>query len=1324
MNSNTSLATGTATGGGGINTTGTLVVTESTIQNNECHRDGGGIRVAGGTATLTSVTVASNRSYVHAGAIWNINSRVTVADSTIRDNVADSTGNNSGYAGGIHHEGVNAVTEVSRSTLSGNRGAVCAAIDAYQGNATLTEVTVSGNQATGNVGGGVCARGGGILTITRSTIKGNSTSAAGAGGIFAAGQVTLNDSTVGPNNTAKGAGGGIYVEAGTVFTSTNSTVSGNISTESTGGIHSQGTMRLRFTTVTGNQGAQRANLYTNNTPNAILYAVAVANPAGGGSNCGDSLPFTSYGFNRVSDASCAFSGGANDETNATIQFKPLTSNGGPTSTHLPVGDSLNRILDAIPKSTCEGFFSNEGLSLLDQRGLPRPRLGLRGGLQDPTEARCDVGAVELGIEKHFVCGPPLDPATFPDRCQEPTITAALTKALPNDIIVVSGVVMETVTVNKTITIRGPLPDEATPGTQMGIVQAAASAPVGNGSRGSVFTIQSGISVTIGALNIRYGDAVQGGGINNSGALRLVGVTLYDNKASGSGAGIHNSGELTVTDSTLSGNSMASGANGAGIHNVAPGTVNVSYSTLANTGMNLYNANTAAGSAQFTASILQGTNVNQCSGATSLGYNLVYNGNCPNVTPGAGTDKSGDPQLGPLKDNGGPTLTRGVPAGSPAALYGPLGPVCAVQYDQRGRARPAGSACDIGAFEYGPQRLTVCQDCDRDLLRLRFDDLQEALDRALAGDTIAIEAGVYTGNFVAYKDVTLEHAGIDTTLLNRDQPTDVRAILQASDDTIREQRARLDAQQVTGLSGSVLTTQSYDPTNTSIEPGSNVTVNMRGLTIQHGLARRGAGSTTSARSTSIPPRLPATPPPTSWTGAAASSPAREARGGGIYNAGTLNLERNTISGNQSEYYGGALYTRGQSSAAAAGANIRASTVAYNKADRLPLQHVVTVNDGPAFDPLALTVGSGDYVQFQSSGATWTLEVQGTGCNLNEIVVPPYGAGLSPDLVCTANEGNSTVTVKVKGYTTQNFTITVQPPGYSAAAHSLYVDEFSGITLANTVIVHRQGLAENCKLRGATASITSQGYNVSEDATCNLDADSDVRGDSVLPVEDWLGDLQDNNRIDFERRQVSGTTYSHALLPNSPAIDLAPPEACGVAALTTIALPSADLSRTVSAGDVVRWRNDGAAPLTVALNDGEYNVILAPVPANSESREVQFNDPGPQNYRVFNDDAKEEIGSGTITVQPRDNRPTDQRGAPVPQRGIPMRTDGAGGTYGCDSGAYEFQPWVVGQPLPRPPSAIGTQPPTLNVGGDTNTGNYHVWSPATALDQVLRPSPDDG
>ena len=149
-------------------------------------------------------------------------------------------------------------------------------------------------------------------------------------------------------------------------------------------------------------------------------------------------------------------------------------------------------------------------------------------------------------------------------------------------------------------------------------------------------------------------------------------------------------------------------------------------------------------------------------------------------------------------------------------------------------------CDIGAIESGARRLRVCQGCDDDSANLTSGDLQTALDWAVAGDTVAIEAGVYTGNFVAYKDLTLEHAGIDTTTLNRDQPTDVRAILQASHLSIREQRAGIDPQQVTGLSGSVLTTGSCKLTDTTIVPAGEVDVTLRGLTIQHGLARIGGG----------------------------------------------------------------------------------------------------------------------------------------------------------------------------------------------------------------------------------------------------------------------------------------------------------------------------------------------------------------------------------------------------------------------------------------------------------------------------------------------------
>ena len=143
----------------------------------------------------------------------------------------------------------------------------------------------------------------------------------------------------------------------------------------------------------------------------------------------------------------------------------------------------------------------------------------------------------------------------------------------------------------------------------------------------------------------------------------------------------------------------------------------------------------------------------------------------------------------LRDNGGPTLTRSVAAGSPAV--DPVPPVPRATCSTinrwgliRGRIRPVGATCDIGAVEYGLEKLIVCQNCENDRLGLRFANVQTALNHAMAGDTVAVEAGRYTGNFIAYKDVTLAHAGIDVSLLNRDQPTDVRAILQASDLTIR------------------------------------------------------------------------------------------------------------------------------------------------------------------------------------------------------------------------------------------------------------------------------------------------------------------------------------------------------------------------------------------------------------------------------------------------------------------------------------------------------------------------------------------------------------
>ena len=82
--------------------------------------------------------------------------------------------------------------------------------------------------------------------------------------------------------------------------------------------------------------------------------------------------------------------------------------------------------------------------------------------------------------------------------------------------------------------------------------------------------------------------------------------------------------------------------------------------------------------------------------TSDGHNLSSDASCTGWNrPGDQTDKPA--QLGPLADNGGPTLTHLPIVGSPLIDGGQCLPY--VPTDQRGVARPFGAKCDIGAVEW-------------------------------------------------------------------------------------------------------------------------------------------------------------------------------------------------------------------------------------------------------------------------------------------------------------------------------------------------------------------------------------------------------------------------------------------------------------------------------------------------------------------------------------------------------------------------------------------------------------------------------------------------
>src|SRR3954469_24380321 len=88
---------------------------------------------------------------------------------------------------------------------------------------------------------------------------------------------------------------------------------------------------------------------------------------------------------------------------------------------------------------------------------------------------------------------------------------------------------------------------------------------------------------------------------------------------------------------------------------------------------------------------------------SLGHNLDSDGSC--FLTAKGDRPKSDPRLGRLADNGGPTRTQALPAGSPAIDTG--GAEGCPKADQRGIARPQGAACDIGAFEYIAPTARAC-----------------------------------------------------------------------------------------------------------------------------------------------------------------------------------------------------------------------------------------------------------------------------------------------------------------------------------------------------------------------------------------------------------------------------------------------------------------------------------------------------------------------------------------------------------------------------------------------------------------------------------------
>jgi hypothetical protein len=328
---------------------------------------------------------------------------------TIRNGLSDAAGP---FGGGIDNHGTLTLIEVvvsDNSLWAVGTGASGAGIYNEKGaSLTVRRSAVRNNVAPAHQGGGgIWASYGGTVTISDSVVSDNMIGQHGGGIVNAGSTVNIIGSTVSKNTAVFGSGGGIYnfgvgiqdIDFQGLFPGTltivNSTISGNTSGSSGGGIndHFHSTIRLNNVTITDNTGATTSGVgggITTFTGNGVfLRNTIVAGNVDGLGNPSDcdarnlpgSIPLTSEGHNLIGNTTnCVLVGDSTGNVGGVPpQLGLLTDNGGPTPTHAPAEGSP--AVDA--GSPAESGGGGGACAANDQRGFHRPLGG-----------RCDIGAVE------------------------------------------------------------------------------------------------------------------------------------------------------------------------------------------------------------------------------------------------------------------------------------------------------------------------------------------------------------------------------------------------------------------------------------------------------------------------------------------------------------------------------------------------------------------------------------------------------------------------------------------------------------------------------------------------------------------------------------------------------------------------------------------------------------------------------------------------------------------------------------------------------------------------------------------------------------------
>jgi hypothetical protein len=766
---------------------GSLTLTDSTVDENTSTYSGGGIQVRLGQATVVQSTVTGNVAGFlggdvvgRGGGIFVEDGTVTIARSTISGNAAD-------VGGGIHVGGYlriggdhNDALTMEESTVSRNEATTAGGgVSMRDADAVIRNCTISGNvagaAATSARGGGLAVSDFSSLNLQNSTVAFNSAGRGSGGGIDNdRSRIDLRNVIL-SNNTAQTAGLDLSGEANVDYSLISSTSGALIN-----GFNNLLNIDARLGPLADNGGPTRTHWPGPGSPvrNAgvdtpglagdqrgvgfarvlqgrpdmgslesidpfpIAVATTPAVTAAGGTvyvilvtysddnaiqasslGTGDLHVYGRYGYYFSVTPTFVW---ADVNTNgtprlATYVFTPPGGAWGPEDNGVyTIYVDQNQVFDtdATPRSVPDGRIGTFVVQI--------PATYVVDDLSDVVDTNTSPGHLSLreAIVLSGLYPGTHDTITFSPAVFNAPTTIALTGGelkvtSPVSIIGPSaGLTLDASGKSRLFEIDMVRPGE--PVSISGLTLTNGSADTGGGVRDIDATLTlsrmvvtknvaskggGGIAVSGGSLTVADSTVSgnTGGGIYSVDAsVSITGSTISGNATAESGGGVFVSGRgsLSLTDSTVSGNTAASG-NGGGLFLAYTTTAVIRNSTIA------YNTAFRQGGIYCTTATLESTIVAKNSGswAADLSAYVVATfsliGDPTGVTLGRGSGNNlfnRDPQLGPLADNGGPTLTHALLPGSPAINAGSN--PANLTTDQRGAGFPRfyESAADIGAFE--------------------------------------------------------------------------------------------------------------------------------------------------------------------------------------------------------------------------------------------------------------------------------------------------------------------------------------------------------------------------------------------------------------------------------------------------------------------------------------------------------------------------------------------------------------------------------------------------------------------------------------------------